>query len=77
MTNAGYGSNLTLKGTVECDASLMTGQQGTFGAVGAVKGIKNPVLTAHQMVVEAEQGLLSIGRIPPMYTHTRRCIFFF
>lgn len=67
MTNAGYGSNLTLSGTVECDASLMSGKDGTFGAVGAVSGIKNPIGTVFQMVIEAEKGLLSLGRIPPMY----------
>ncbi|KAG2231302.1 hypothetical protein INT48_006413 [Thamnidium elegans] len=67
ITNAGYGSNLTLKGTVECDASLMTGKTGTFGAVGAVSGIKNPIFTAYQMVIDAEKGLLSLGRIPPMF----------
>ncbi|KAI7903997.1 putative threonine aspartase [Cokeromyces recurvatus] len=66
VTNAGYGSNLTLTGTVECDASLMSGEYGTFGAVGAVCGIKNPIKTAYQMVIEAEKGLLSLGRIPPM-----------
>ncbi|KAI9483148.1 MAG: threonine aspartase 1-like protein [Benjaminiella poitrasii] len=66
VTNAGYGSNLTLSGTVECDASLMSGKNGTFGAVGAVSGIKNPIRTACQMVIEAEKGLLSLGRIPPM-----------
>jgi taspase (threonine aspartase 1) len=44
----------------------MTGKSGTFGAVGAVSGIKNPIMTAYQMVKEAEEGLLSLGRIPPM-----------
>ncbi|CAO3610105.1 unnamed protein product [Mucor hiemalis] len=44
----------------------MAGRSLTFGAVGAVSGIKNPILTAHRMVVEAEKGLLSLGRIPPM-----------
>jgi taspase (threonine aspartase 1) len=57
---------LTLKGAVECDASLMTGKNGTFGAVGAVSNIKNPIVAVHQMVMEAEKGLLSLGRIPPM-----------
>ncbi|KAB2002895.1 hypothetical protein ES319_D11G095200v1 [Gossypium barbadense] len=37
-TNAGRGSNLTEDGNVECDASLMDGQSGAFGAVGAVPG---------------------------------------
>lgn len=34
----GYGSNLTLDGTVECDAAIMDGQTGDFGSVGAVSG---------------------------------------
>ncbi|KAL7325534.1 hypothetical protein PS15p_207997 [Mucor circinelloides] len=66
-TNAGYGSNLSLTGKVECDASLMTGKNGTFGAVGAASGLKNPIETPLQMITEAERGLLSLGRIPPMF----------
>jgi hypothetical protein len=34
----GHGSNLTLLGTVECDASIMDGPTGNFGSVGAVSG---------------------------------------
>ena len=37
MCNAGAGSNLTLGGHAECDASVMAGD-GAFGAVGAVSG---------------------------------------
>lgn len=35
--NAGYGSNLTVDGQVECDASVMS-DSGGFGSVGAVSG---------------------------------------
>lgn len=35
ITNAGYGSNLSLDGTVECDATIVD-HYGRSGAVGAV-----------------------------------------
>lgn len=36
ITNAGYGSNLTIHGTVECDATIVD-HLGRSGAVGAVE----------------------------------------
>ncbi|KAI9268698.1 nucleophile aminohydrolase [Sporodiniella umbellata] len=44
----------------------MEGKAGTFGAVGAVSGVKNPIMTAKHMVQESMNGLLSMGRVPPM-----------
>ncbi|KAI0358447.1 N-terminal nucleophile aminohydrolase [Trametes cingulata] len=63
--NAGYGSNLTVNGTVECDASLMDGSTGDFGAVGAVSGVENPIALAHSVLQYARRPD-PLGRIPPM-----------
>ncbi|KAI4900873.1 hypothetical protein NFI96_019641 [Prochilodus magdalenae] len=65
FTNAGTGSNLNLSGDIECDASIMDGRSLDFGAVGALSGIKNPVLVARRLLSEAQKGKLSAGRIPP------------
>ena len=43
LRRTGYGSNLTLDGTVECDAALMDGSTGDFGSVGAVSGMNTIV----------------------------------
>ena len=64
-TNAGYGSNLTESGTVEMDAGLMDGTSLLFGSVGAISGVKNPILVANKLVEEQQKGLLPLGRVPP------------
>uniref|UniRef100_A0A7N6BRJ1 Threonine aspartase 1 n=1 Tax=Anabas testudineus TaxID=64144 RepID=A0A7N6BRJ1_ANATE len=67
FTNAGMGSNLNLSGEIECDASIMDGKSLQYGAVGAISGIKNPVLVANRLLSEAQKGKLSAGRIPPCF----------
>ncbi|KAM5163535.1 threonine aspartase 1 [Mantella aurantiaca] len=67
FTNAGMGSNLNLLGEVECDASIMDGKSLSFGAVGSLSGIKNPVLAANKLLFEGQKGKLSAGRIPPCF----------
>ncbi|TVU16637.1 hypothetical protein EJB05_40211, partial [Eragrostis curvula] len=67
VTNAGRGSNLTESGHVECDASIMDGSSGSFGAVGAIRGVKNPIQVALQLAKEQMIGSSVLGRIPPMF----------
>ena len=42
ITNAGYGSNLTMDGEVECDATIID-HYGRSGAVGAVRRPYQPL----------------------------------
>ncbi|XP_039288122.1 threonine aspartase 1 isoform X2 [Nilaparvata lugens] len=64
LTNAGYGSNLTWDGRVECDASVMDGSNLQFGACAAVSKVKNPVLLA-QTLCKKQLEPLSLGRMQP------------
>ncbi|KAG1734669.1 nucleophile aminohydrolase [Suillus paluster] len=63
--NAGYGSNLTIDGTVECDAAVMDGLSGDFGSVGAVPGVKNPIKLASAVLRHSRESD-PLGRIRPM-----------
>ncbi len=59
--NAGFGSVLTIRGTVELDASIMVGNTLKFGAVAGITGFKNPILIARR-VMEKTPHLLLIGK---------------
>ena len=53
--NAGVGSVLTDEGDVEMDASLMAGDTLAAGAVGAVRGVPNPILLARAVMAEGRE----------------------
>ncbi|XP_076803570.1 uncharacterized protein LOC143447380 isoform X2 [Clavelina lepadiformis] len=71
FTNAGFGSNLTESGSIECDASVMDASLSPdssvkFGAVSGVACVKNPACAAYE--IARQQTLhprLALGRIPP------------
>lgn len=67
--NAGYGSNLTYEGDVECDASLMTSSS-HFGAVGAISGVRNPVEAA-SAVLQYSKTPDPFGRVSPLLLVSR------
>lgn len=52
LTNAGYGSNLTMEGTVECEAAIMESKENRFAAVTCVKSLRNPIKTARLLLDE-------------------------
>ncbi|KAL9659477.1 hypothetical protein QQ045_024283 [Rhodiola kirilowii] len=66
-TNAGRGSNLTEDGRVECDASIMDGTSGAFGAVGALPGVRNPIMVAAMLAKEERKKSSLLGRLPPIF----------
>lgn len=64
ITNSGFGSNLSLDGTVECDASIME-ESGRSGAVGAVDSFKNPSALA-RLILDNSRRPMSLKRVPPI-----------
>ena len=56
--NAGLGSVLTGDGHVEMDASVMAGETLAAGAVGAVRGVRNPVRLARAVLDQGREVLL-------------------
>lgn len=72
LTNAGFGSNLTEMGQVECDASIMSnykthdGDFNSFGGIGAVSGVQNPIQVANALRKSEQGGRKSLGRVHPI-----------
>ncbi|KAH7222851.1 nucleophile aminohydrolase [Fusarium oxysporum] len=63
ITNAGYGSNLSIDGVVECDATVVD-HLGRSGACGAVPNIRNPISLA-KLVLDMSNKPLSLRRVAP------------
>ncbi|KAM4059241.1 asparaginase domain-containing protein [Hirsutella rhossiliensis] len=63
ITNAGFGSNLSIDGTVECDATIVD-HLGRSGACGAVPNIRNPISLA-KLILDTSNMPLSLRRVPP------------
>ena len=56
--NAGHGSVLTERGTVQMDASIMEGDRLECGAVAAVSRVANPVTLARRVLTDGRHVLL-------------------
>ncbi|KAF4976461.1 hypothetical protein FZEAL_6861 [Fusarium zealandicum] len=63
ITNAGYGSNLSIDGIVECDATVVD-HLGRSGACGAVPNVRNPISLA-KLILDKSNKPLSLRRVPP------------
>ncbi|OUC15872.1 MAG: L-asparaginase [Alkalinema sp. CACIAM 70d] len=59
LYNAGRGSVLNAQGQVEMDAALMDGQDLKAGGVTCVKGVKNPIALARQVLEQGDHVLLA------------------
>lgn len=64
-TNAGFGSNLSWDGHVQCDASIMNGSNLHFGACTNVSTVRNPIQLARKLC-DGQSKMLSMERLPPM-----------
>ncbi|TDH73920.1 hypothetical protein CCR75_003851 [Bremia lactucae] len=79
LTNAGFGSNLTEEGRVECEASVVCGQTHLVGCCGAVTGVKEPSALALKLLEQVQgndsTSSFAFGRQPPLVVvgeHARR-----
>jgi len=67
ITNAGYGSNLAIDGTVECDATVVDhfGRSGAAGAVGSVFCFsvlsKNVIVLIYSLQISPTQYILRVS----------------
>lgn len=66
ITNAGYGSNLTSEGKVECDASIADSKSLKTASIGCTSRIKNPISVANCLLNDLNKPLDKFGRAKPI-----------
>ena len=76
LINAGFGSSLTLDGTVECDAGILNVNIGKWAAMSAISNVVNPI-RAVNLLYQESFGQLSHGRIRPTFCFDFLFCFFF
>ena len=65
FTNAGFGSNLTMDGTVECDASLMSGSNMRWAGVASCSNVQNPICVAKRLF-DSQDDSRGCGLVSPI-----------
>ena len=60
LTNSGCGSNLTSNGTIECEASIMSGYNMKYASCGAVLDLSNPISLVRRMQDETNPPIRSV-----------------
>jgi beta-aspartyl-peptidase (threonine type) len=74
LYNAGRGSVRNAEGSVLCDASIMEGRTLKAGAVAAVRGVRNPVRLAYEVMEKSGHALL-VGEGAARFARERRLAF--
>jgi beta-aspartyl-peptidase (threonine type) len=74
LYNAGRGSVLNVEGAAMCDASIMEGRTLKAGAVAAIRGVRNPVRLAYE-VMEKSGHVLLVGEGAERFARERGLAF--
>ncbi|MBI1981819.1 MAG: isoaspartyl peptidase/L-asparaginase [Methylocystis sp.] len=74
LFNAGRGSVLNAEGEVLCDASIMDGRTLRVGAAAAIRGVRNPVRLAYEIMERSGHALL-VGEGAQRFARARQLAF--
>jgi len=74
LFNAGRGAVLNAEGEVLCDASIMDGRTLRAGAAAAIRGVRNPVRLAYE-IMQRSGPVLLVGEGAERFARERRLAF--